>query len=168
MNETSIEQARETMTDSPKQIAERIGRYYGTSIASVVEFSDLVAAIESALTAERIKALEDAAKVADTTVREYVSKSLAPDETLIHSRNDYWQRGKGAELTFERIRALISSTPAKCVKCGHNDGVYPDGTCRFSKAITRTSGHRCICHCTFANDQCPLSTPASAAPIEEK
>lgn len=48
----------------------------------------------------------DAEWIAETTAREYVSKSLMPDETKLElSRNDYWQRAKGAETVLERIRA---------------------------------------------------------------
>lgn len=63
----------------------------------------------------------DAEWIAETTAREYVSKSLMPDDAKLElSRNDYWQRAKGAEKVLERIRAAATSSPAPADKPNWN------------------------------------------------
>jgi len=53
----------------------------------------------------------EALLIAETAAREYVSKSLATT-TPNEDRNDAWQRGKGAEMVLDRLRALPVVQPA--------------------------------------------------------
>jgi hypothetical protein len=59
------------------------------------------------------RATADSAEwIAETTAREFVAKSLLPDDSksLELSRNDYWQRAKGAEMVLKKLRATPRAT----------------------------------------------------------
>lgn len=58
------------------------------------------------------RTLTEACKTAESATRAFIARSLDPDDSsLLHSRNDYWQRGKGAEFVLEQLRTL-ATTPA--------------------------------------------------------
>lgn len=54
------------------------------------------------------RGLEQAATIGFDVCRELVAASLKPVHQRTLSPSDYWQRAKGAQLVYDRIRALIS------------------------------------------------------------
>lgn len=61
----------------------------------------------------------------------------------------------------ELASPLTVPARAKCVKCGHNVGIYKDGSCMWSQLVTRLSGSRCICKCEFPTAQGEAEVPAA-------
>lgn len=116
-----MKEALDNLSDNPtEEEAEAVLQACGTSGKEVVnEFIERLLKENLGLKQELARRAAiagprgDADWIAETTAREYVSKSLMPDDAKLElSRNDYWQRAKGAEKVLERIRAAATASPA--------------------------------------------------------